>query len=45
MAHILNLASQSFSRALLLKESRIPYKVIHQDVDETECDWFYLLKK
>jgi len=40
MSHnILNLASQSQSRYLLLKESQIPFKVIKQNANEHECDW------
>jgi septum formation protein len=39
MEHILLLGSKSYSRKLLLDYARIPYHVIGQDADETQCDW------
>lgn len=39
MSHILYLASQSSSRKKLLEESRIPFSVIEQSADESQCDW------
>ncbi|MFA6065944.1 MAG: Maf family protein [Candidatus Babeliaceae bacterium] len=42
---ILYLASQSYSRAMLLKESQIDFIVIHQDADESQCDWNLPIEK
>jgi len=39
MNNILLLGSKSYSRKLLLDFARIPYQVIEQDADETQCDW------
>ncbi|MDR3550211.1 MAG: Maf family protein [Candidatus Babeliales bacterium] len=42
MSHIkkvLLLGSKSQSRQILLNEAKIPFRLIEQDVDETECDW------
>lgn len=39
MKNILYLASQSQSRQLLLKESRIPFTLLTQTADEQACDW------
>jgi septum formation protein len=39
MKHILLLGSKSSSRKALLTEARIPFKVVSQDADETQCDW------
>lgn len=39
MNNILLLGSKSYSRKLLLDFARIPYHVIEQDADETQCDW------
>lgn len=39
MKHILHLASQSYSRQQLLKESNIPFALLAQDADESACDW------
>lgn len=39
MNNILLLGSKSYSRKLLLDYARIPYQVIEQDADETQCDW------
>lgn len=36
---MLLLASKSYSRRLLLEESKIPFKVIEQDANETHGDW------
>jgi len=33
------LASKSPSRQMLLRESEIPFVVIEQDADESQCDW------
>lgn len=33
------LASQSYSRALLLQKAKIPFTVIGQTADEHQCDW------
>ena len=33
------LASQSYSRRLLLEQADIPYIIIKQDADEYSCDW------
>jgi septum formation protein len=38
MKNILLLGSKSSSRVMLLKETRIPFVVIHQDADEKSCD-------
>ena len=37
--NILLLGSKSASRKLLLEESLIPYQVVEQEADESECDW------
>lgn len=37
--NMLYLASSSQSRQLLLKESHIPFQLIKQDADESQCDW------
>jgi len=37
--HILYLASQSWSRRALLEQAKIPFEVITQDADESQCDW------
>ena len=39
MKNILLLGSKSYSRKLLLDYARIPYHVIEQEADETQCDW------
>ncbi len=39
MKHILLLASKSQSRQRLLTEAQIPYNIIEQEADETQCDW------
>lgn len=39
MNHILYLASQSPSRQQLLKEAKIPFKLLKQSADEQACDW------
>lgn len=39
MNHILYLASQSPSRQQLLKEAKIPFKLLSQSADEQACDW------
>lgn len=33
------LGSKSPSRQMLLRESRIPFELVTQDADETQCDW------
>ncbi len=45
MSNILYLASQSISRQQLLKESKIPFKLLHQAADEQACDWGLPLDK
>lgn len=48
MPHIKNvllLGSKSQSRQKLLREAMIPFQLIEQDVDETECDWGLPLEK
>lgn len=45
MKHTLHLASQSYSRQQLLKESKIPFELLHQDADESACDWTLPLDK
>jgi len=37
--HILWLGSKSPSRQQLLKEAQIPFTLVAQDADETQCDW------
>lgn len=44
MNHIL-LGSKSISRQTLLKESKINYKIIEQNFDESLCDWGLPLQK
>lgn len=39
MKNILLLASKSPSRQMLLREASIPFRVIEQDADESQCDW------
>ncbi len=39
MKNILLLGSKSYSRKLLLDYARIPYQVIEQEADESQCDW------
>jgi len=39
MKKTLHLASQSYSRQQLLKESQIPFTLLAQDADESACDW------
>lgn len=39
MKNILLLGSKSYSRKLLLDQARIPYQIIEQEADETQCDW------
>jgi septum formation protein len=45
MKKILHLASQSYSRQQLLKESKIPFALLAQDADESVCDWTLPLDK
>jgi septum formation protein len=45
MKNILYLASQSFSRQQLLKEAKIPFRVLAQSADEQACDWGLPLDK
>lgn len=45
MKNILHLASQSYSRQQLLKESEIPFTLLAQDADESACDWTLPLDK
>jgi len=39
LKNILLLGSKSYSRQKLLNEAKIPFMLIEQDVDETECNW------
>lgn len=39
MKRYLLLGSQSQSRQMLLRESHIPFKLIAQSADESQCDW------
>ncbi len=39
MNDLLLLASKSPSRKMLLEQAHIPFKVIEQDADESQCDW------
>ncbi len=39
MNNILLLGSKSQSRQMLLSEAQIPFKLITQDADESQCDW------
>ncbi len=41
----LYLASESYSRKQLLKESNIPFQLLSQDADESACDWGLPLDK
>lgn len=43
MAHTLLLASSSSSRKKLLDQSLIPFTVISQSADESQCDWMLSL--
>lgn len=45
MKHILYLASKSISRQQLLKEAKIPFKLLSQSADEQACDWGLPLDK
>src|SRR4029079_19034825 len=45
MKNVLYLASKSFSRKELLRKAGIPFVVINQDADETECDWNQQVQK
>lgn len=38
-SHILYLGSKSPSRQELLKQAYIPFALVGQDADETQCDW------
>ncbi|HEB41444.1 MAG TPA: hypothetical protein ENI08_00300 [Candidatus Dependentiae bacterium] len=39
MKNILLLGSKSQSRQLLLREIQIPFELVEQHADETQCDW------
>lgn len=39
MSHILYLGSSSAARQKLLKEAQIPYILVTQSADESQCDW------
>ena len=39
MKNILLLGSKSQSRQMLLREVQIPFKIVGQNADETQCDW------
>jgi septum formation protein len=39
MNNVLLLGSKSPARQMLLNQSKIPFRVIEQDADETKCDW------
>ncbi len=45
MKNILYLASKSFSRKELLRKAGIPFVVINQDADESQCDWNLQMQK
>ena len=45
MKNILLLGSKSESRRTLLDNAKIPYQVVSQDADETQCDWGLPLQK
>ena len=45
MKNILLLGSKSQSRQGLLREVQIPFKVVGQNADETQCDWGLPLPK
>lgn len=45
MKNILYLASKSASRKKLLERARIPFEIIGQDADESQCDWNQELQK
>ncbi len=45
MNNILLLASKSKSRRSLLAQASIPYVLLDQEADETECDWAMPLQK
>ncbi len=39
MSHILLVGTKSVQRRRLLSEAQIPFKIIEQDADETQCDY------
>lgn len=39
MADLLLLGSTSASRQKLLSDAKIPYTLVHQSADESQCDW------
>lgn len=39
MKNILLLGSKSYSRKLLLNQARIPFQIVEQEADESQCDW------
>ncbi len=41
----LYLASTSASRKMLLTQARIPFTIIHQSADESQCDWSLSLQQ
>lgn len=43
--NILLLASKSHSRQKLMHEAQIPFSIIGQDADESQCDWSLPLEK
>lgn len=45
MKYTLFLGSKSYSRKLLLDLAKIPYQVVGQDADETQCDWGLPMQK
>lgn len=45
MNNILLLGSKSYSRKLLLDYAHIPYQIIEQEADESECDWGLAMQK
>jgi len=45
MKNILLLGSKSYSRKLLLDYACIPYQVVEQEADESQCDWGLAMQK
>jgi len=45
MKNILYLASKSTSRKKLLERAGIPFEIIQQEADESQCDWGLSLQK
>ena len=45
MKHTLYLGSSSLSRQMLLREALIPFTLVSQSADESQCDWNLSLEK